>query len=102
VVCTAATVIGRLRWHLGGHTGLREIYGPPSVFWVCMGVDQPTMGPDRKEETRMTVTREAASDPTPQEPAGGLLLSRSQILDARSRGEMPSDGGSTGRSDTND
>lgn len=50
----------------------------------------------------MTVTREAASDPTPQEPAGGLLLSRSQILDARSRGEMPSDGGSTGRSDTND
>lgn len=32
----------------------------------------------------------------------GLVRSRTQIAAARTRGEQPSDGGSTGRSDTND
>ncbi|GAA1146257.1 hypothetical protein F4556_003754 [Kitasatospora gansuensis] len=31
-----------------------------------------------------------------------LLLSRSKVVAARSRDEQPSDGGSTGRTDTND
>ncbi|WP_371496080.1 hypothetical protein OG871_10085 [Kitasatospora sp. NBC_00374] len=32
----------------------------------------------------------------------GLLVSRTKVAAARSRGEQPSDGGSTGRTDTND
>ncbi|MFH9353512.1 hypothetical protein [Kitasatospora sp. NPDC017646] len=32
----------------------------------------------------------------------GLLVSRAKVAAARSRGEQPSDGGSTGRTDTND
>ncbi|MCW8218070.1 hypothetical protein ACIPJG_19810 [Streptomyces halstedii] len=32
----------------------------------------------------------------------GLLVARRRIAAARSRAEQPSDGGSTGRSDTND
>lgn len=39
---------------------------------------------------------------TTTETSSGLLLSREQITAARSRGEMPSDGGSSGRSDQND
>lgn len=32
----------------------------------------------------------------------GLLVARAKVTAARSRGEQPSDGGSTGRTDTND
>ncbi|WP_167346428.1 hypothetical protein [Kitasatospora phosalacinea] len=32
----------------------------------------------------------------------GLLVARAKVAAARSRGEVPSDGGSTGRSDGND
>lgn len=32
----------------------------------------------------------------------GLLVARTKVAAARSRGEQPSDGGSTGRTDTND
>ncbi|WP_405003337.1 hypothetical protein OHV13_02150 [Kitasatospora purpeofusca] len=32
----------------------------------------------------------------------GLLVSRARVAAARSRGEQSSDGGSTGRTDTND
>ncbi|MFJ9696651.1 hypothetical protein [Kitasatospora sp. NPDC101183] len=32
----------------------------------------------------------------------GLLVARLKVAAARSRGEQPSDGGSTGRTDTND
>ncbi|MEE1786966.1 hypothetical protein PUR71_29275 [Streptomyces sp. SP17BM10] len=32
----------------------------------------------------------------------GLLVSRTKVAAARSRDEQPSDGGSTGRTDTND
>ncbi|MFI6152431.1 hypothetical protein ACIBCA_07050 [Kitasatospora sp. NPDC051170] len=32
----------------------------------------------------------------------GLLVARVKVAAARSRGEQPSDGGSTGRTDTND
>ncbi|MFJ2867114.1 hypothetical protein [Kitasatospora sp. NPDC087314] len=32
----------------------------------------------------------------------GLFVARSKVAAARSRGEQPSDGGSTGRTDTND
>ncbi|MFE2410002.1 MULTISPECIES: hypothetical protein [unclassified Kitasatospora] len=32
----------------------------------------------------------------------GLLVARSKVAAARSRGEQSSDGGSTGRTDTND
>jgi hypothetical protein len=40
---------------------------------------------------------------TVQEPTGdGLLLARRQIVAARTRSATPSDGGSTGRTDTND
>ncbi|MEZ0088975.1 hypothetical protein [Streptacidiphilus sp. EB129] len=32
----------------------------------------------------------------------GLLVARAKVPAARARGEQPSDGGSTGRTDTND
>ena len=35
-------------------------------------------------------------------PVSGLIRSRNAIQAARGRGQHPSDGGSTGRSDTND
>lgn len=35
-------------------------------------------------------------------PVSGLIRSRNAIQAARGRGQQPSDGGSTGRSDTND
>lgn len=45
----------------------------------------------------------APTAPAPvAEPTGDLLLSVEQITAARGRATQPSDGGSTGRSDTND
>lgn len=45
---------------------------------------------------------EAKATPTTGKAAPGLLVSRSAILAARTRGTTPSDGGGTGRSDGND
>ncbi|MFB6844723.1 hypothetical protein ACFCXS_07645 [Streptomyces sp. NPDC056373] len=36
------------------------------------------------------------------QPSDGLLVARSKVMAARARSEQPSDGGSTGVSDTND
>jgi len=49
------------------------------------------------DTTTLTETGETASG-----TVSGLIRSRSAILAARSRSEQRSDGGSTGRSDTND
>ena len=46
----------------------------------------------------IAVNSVAASEP----PSGGLLLSRRLISAARTREQMPSDGGSTGKTDSND
>lgn len=40
--------------------------------------------------------------PTAAKAEDGLLVARRRIVAARSRAEQPSDGGSTGVSDTND
>ena len=37
-----------------------------------------------------------------QQAGEGLLIARTKVSAARSRDEQPSDGGSTGRSDSND
>lgn len=39
---------------------------------------------------------------TPTTPDSGLVVARKAITAARSRAAQPSDGGGTGRSDTND
>ncbi|MET8626571.1 hypothetical protein ABZW30_22910 [Kitasatospora sp. NPDC004669] len=39
---------------------------------------------------------------TAETGSDGLLISRTKVAAARARGEQPSDGGSTGRTDTND
>jgi hypothetical protein len=44
----------------------------------------------------------ATTTPPQTAPGIGLLRSRTQIAAARTRAEQPSDGGSTGRSDSND
>ncbi len=39
---------------------------------------------------------------TTEQESDGLLVARAKVAAARSRAEQPSDGGSTGRSDSND
>jgi hypothetical protein len=36
------------------------------------------------------------------QPSGGLIVARNKVMAARARSEQPSDGGSSGVSDTND
>ncbi|MFG1876688.1 hypothetical protein ACGFIV_17775 [Sphaerisporangium sp. NPDC049003] len=45
---------------------------------------------------------DTTTTPSASPGASGLLLAREQISAARTRDAMPSDGGSSGRSDTND
>jgi len=53
----------------------------------------------RRSSTANTTSTDAQSETA---PVSGLIRSRNAIQAARGRGQHPSDGGSTGRSDTND
>ncbi|MBC3843608.1 ATP-binding protein [Streptacidiphilus sp. 4-A2] len=74
--------------------------GSPATGAVALNLSERASGPIRILHRRSAMHENLTS--ATEQDSDGLLIARTRVAAARSRAEQPSDGGSTGVSDTND